>query len=139
MERQRGSKPKDLLRKARTRCPRLVHPGFRLAISIARKALPAIVIGIPNHYQSGARPGSLGVRYSLRESGDYITLHYITHHTQRIALAASRYEACHIIHVTNQEKGCLARGERGRWVGQRAATTAGPPARTPAAEAGGGE
>ena len=49
------------------------------------------------------------------------------------------YEACHIIHVINQEKGCLARGERGRWVGQRAAATAGPPARTPAAEAGEGE
>ena len=77
-----------------------------------------------------------GTKYG---AGRHATRSYLTHHTQRIALAASRYEACHIIHVINQEKGCLARGERGRWVGQRAAATAGPPARTPAAEAGEGE
>ena len=40
-----------------------------------------------------------GTKYG---AGRHATRSYLTHHTQRIALAASRYEACHIIHVINQ-------------------------------------
>jgi len=44
---------------------------------------------------------------STASKGKHTTRSYLTHHTQRIALAASRHEASHIILVINQEKGCL--------------------------------
>ena len=68
----------------------------------------------------GARDGT---KYG---KGKHTTRSYLTHHTQRIALAASRHEASHIILVINQEKGCLVRGEPGRWTGQRPSAAAGP-------------
>ena len=74
---------------------------------------------------------SVGISYTVREG-----IAIPTGYTER---EPSEMGDTQVHRRHSQEKGCLARGERGRWVGQRAATAAGPPARTPAAEAGEGE
>ena len=119
--------------------PHRTAPTIHTGVLLISDPLGGVTRYTDRQFQRWAKEAGAGRDGTKYGKGKHTTRSYLTHHTQRIALAASRHEASHIILVINQEKGCLVRGEPGRWTGQRPSAAAGPPAPAPAAGADGAE